>query len=174
MENPPLTVEQHRLLTVCQDFVGVVDRFSEEEFARQPNGKWSVADVMQHLYLSARPVARLMTGPREVLLQWEKAREPSRAYEEIADTYQLILSTGVKAPATMSPRPEDMPVDRSIIVERFTGVYRTLSEAVGHWSDEELDEYTIPHPVLELLTVREMLHFTSAHTLHHLRLLPII
>ncbi len=126
---------------------------------------------MQHLYLSARPVVRLMTGPREVLNQWGRVHAPSRSYNDIVVAYQIVLGTGAKAPAALSPRPEDMQVGRDEVVARFAGIYDALADTLDSWSVSQLDEYYIPHPVLGKLTVREMLYFTSIHTQHHLRLL---
>ncbi|MFD1732536.1 hypothetical protein ACFSC4_17950 [Deinococcus malanensis] len=40
---------------------------------------------------------------------------------------------------------------------------------VQGWPDHELDARSMPHPVLDMLTVREMLYFTIEHNLHHLR-----
>lgn len=99
---------------------------------------------------------------------------PSRSYQEIETAYQAVLATGAKAPVAMSPRAEDMQVNREELVERFRGIYQTLGEATGGWLADELDEYLIPHPVLGKLTVREMLYFTVLHTAHHLRLLKKI
>ena len=162
---------QDQLLTDCRAFVDWTDGLSDEQFITQINGKWSVAEVMQHLYLSARPAARLMAGPREVLTQWGQPETPSRSYSEIASAYQGILATGIKAPDSMSPRADDMQADRSDVTERFTGIYEALVSASETWSAQELDAYCIPHPVLGRLTVREMLYFVSIHTQHHLRLL---
>lgn len=145
---------------------------SEAQFTRYLSNKWSVAEVMQHLYLSARPVARLMAGPREVFLQWGIAEAPSRTYDEIASQYAKVLTTGAKAPSSMSPRPEDMQVSKQVVMDRFTGVYQTLVDTLAQWTDQELDAYSIPHPALGKLTVREMLYFTSLHTRHHLERLP--
>lgn len=172
MEKVVLAEEQRRLLADCRAFVDVINNLSEKQFKQQTNEQWSVADVVQHLYLSARPVTRLMMGPRDVLRQWGAPATESRTYDEIVATYQKILTAGAKAPAAMTPRLEDMDIDKRTIVERFTGVYRALIEAIDNWSAQELDQYVIPHPALGNLTVREMLHFTSAHTQHHLRLLP--
>lgn len=166
------TAEQERLRTDRQLFEKYANRLSEEQFKQQPGGKWSVAEVMQHLYLSARPVTRLLTGPHNVLAQWGTPEAPSRTYDEVAATYRQVLATGIKAPAMAVPRPDDMQANKTVIIERFTGIYQALVDALGQWSEHELDAYTIPHPVLGNLTVQEMLHFTSAHTRHHLRLLP--
>lgn len=164
---------KNQLESDYQAFLQAVNGLTQEQFKQQLNGKWSVADTMQHLYLSARPVVRLMTGSREVLLQWGEANRPSKSYEVLAETYRTVLATGVKAPVTMSPRDEDMADGRDVITERFISVYQALLEAVEGWSEEELDRFVMPHPALGKLTVREMLDFTSIHTQHHLALLPI-
>lgn len=167
-----MTIQQQVSID-CQAFIDRTDNLSEEQFHTRVHEKWSVAEVTQHLYLSARPVARLMTGPREVLLPWGKADWPSRTYAELASAYSEILETGVKAPVAMSPRLEDMQVEKRMLMERFAGIYQALIAASETWSEQELATYCIPHPVLGKLTVQEMLIFTSIHTQHHLRLLAI-
>ncbi len=152
-----------------QTFVDLANARSEEGFKQRIVNKWSLAETMQHLYLSARPVQRLMTGPREVLLQWGRAYGSSRPYKTIEAAYASALSLGVKAPDSLSPRPEDMQDSRAVIVQRFNDVYEGLYDAVQFWSGEDMDEYVIPHPLMGKLTVREMLDFTSVHTMHHLR-----
>ncbi|GAB2560128.1 DinB family protein [Spirosoma aerophilum] len=157
----------------CREFTEWSDTRSNEQFMTQVNGKWSVAEVMQHLFLSARPVARLLAGPHDVLKQWGRSETRPRGYDEVASAYKRVLGTGVKAPASMSPRPEDIQIGRSEMAKRFENVYDDLINAGASWSSEELDTYCIPHPVLGKLSVREMLYFTSIHTQHHLRLLQM-
>ncbi|WP_425290975.1 DinB family protein [Spirosoma linguale] len=164
---------QNQLRGDCAAFIKWADTLSDERFMAQVDRKWSVAEVMQHLYLSARPVARLLVGPRDVLNQWGKPEVPVRGYDEVAQAYKNILATGVKAPAGMSPRPEDTQIGRSDMVKRFEGIYDDLISAVEVWPLHELDEYCIPHPVLGKLSVREMLYFTSIHTQHHLGLVKL-
>lgn len=36
-------------------------------------------------------------------------------------------------------------------------------------SDEILDTYQIPHPIIGLISVREMIYFTLYHYKHHLK-----
>lgn len=171
-----MNTEQQTIQTQLQDdtqqVIARVEHLSDKLFWERKDGKWSVADVLQHLYLSTRPVARLMNGPREVLAQWGPAETPSRSYEEIADAYKRVLAGGVKAPDVVSPRSADMDVEKQTVVDRFAGAYQSTVDAINHWSEQELDSYRMPHPVLGLLTVREMLCFTSIHTRHHLDRLP--
>ena len=157
----------------CQLFIGKANSLSEDEFTEHEPERWSVADVMQHLFLSARPIARLMSGPREVLAQWGTPSIPSRTNKEITTAYQNVLATGVKAPPGVTPRPEDMAVEKAVITQRFADVYQTINEAINGWSEEELDAHSVPHPAFGTLTVREMLYFTSGHTRHHYRPLQV-
>ncbi|AUD05701.1 DinB family protein [Spirosoma pollinicola] len=165
---------QERLQADCHAFMEWANRLPGEQFAAKANSKWSVAEVLQHLYLSARPIIRLMTGPREVLSQWGPVETSSRSYNDIAVAYQIILETGAKAPAALSPRPEDVQVEKSEMGARFAGVYDALAAVLESWSISELDNYYVPHPVLGKLTVREMLYFTSIHTRHNLKLLALV
>ncbi len=162
---------KHQISTDCQAFIDLSNGLTEEQFTHQPGGKWSIAEVIQHLYLSARPVVYLMAGPREVMDQWGSPAGPSQSYEEIAEAYQKALRLGVKAPANMSPRLEDTQVGKAAMLERFTGVYEALLSQITTWPDEDLDRYLIPHPALGKLTIREMLYFVSIHTQHHFFLL---
>ena len=171
MPQTDVTIPQ-TLTADCQAFVDAVEGLSEDQFMKHIDGKWSVADVMQHLYLSARPIVRLMTGPREVFAQWGEPALPARTYDQIEAAYSQGVKN-VKAPATVSPRPEDMGVSQQEMIARFSGVYQALIEAVTTWPDNELDQYVIPHPALGKLSVREMLYFVSVHTRHHLKLLPV-
>ena len=170
MEQADTTIRD-LLIADCLAFIQKATAFSEEEFKHHIGRRWSVADVTQHLYLSARPVARLMAGPREVFDQWGVSKRSSRTYDEIAEAYNQVLTRGIKAPVNMSPRPEDVQEDQSVIVNRLMDIYQSLVDIAETWSADELDNHIMPHPALDKITVREMLYFTSIHTQHHLRLL---
>ncbi|MEZ0538382.1 DinB family protein [Fibrella arboris] len=146
-------------------------QLTEAEFANQPQGRWSVGDTMQHLFLSARPVARLLAGPRAIMTQWGLAGRPSRSISDIGELYRQALSKGIKAPANLSPRPDDVPADKATVRTRLTDTYLTLAEQLATWTEEELDQYQMPHPALGLLSVREMLYFVRIHTQHHIAVL---
>ncbi|XWW47470.1 DinB family protein [Fibrella sp. USSR17] len=145
--------------------------FSEATFAERPGSRWSVADTAQHLYLSSKPVLRLVAGPRDVFAQWGEAVQKSRSYSEVAAMYRLRLEAGQKAPANLSPRPDDVPADKATRLARLTDTYLGLASQLTGWSEDELDRYQIPHPALGLISVREMLYFVGIHTRHHIAVL---
>ncbi len=168
-------MEINKLQSFLTEEADVFSQFAlpltEDEFAVRPNGRWSVGDTTQHLYLSARPVLRLMIGPRDVFAQWGCAEGPSRDYEVIDQTYRKVLGQGVKAPANLSPRPEDIPVDKATMLARITDTYQAIANQLAGWSEEELDRYQILHPALGLISVREMVYFIGIHTRHHIAVL---
>ncbi|WP_375447251.1 DinB family protein [uncultured Fibrella sp.] len=144
---------------------------SEEEFADRPNNRWSVGDTAQHLFLSSRPIVRLLAGPRDVFGQWGFAEGLPRTYEAVDELYRQVLGKGVKAPVNLSPRPDDVPEDKATMLARLNDTYLALAEQVANWSENELDRYQIPHPALGLISVRDMLYFVTIHTQHHIAVL---
>ncbi|TAE33474.1 MAG: DinB family protein [Cytophagales bacterium] len=153
----------------AQSFLTFAQPLTDDQFVAPLNGdKWSVAENLQHLYLSARPVARVLAGPREFLAQFGTPAQPSRSYEDVVAVYrQTITANGIKAPATMSARPEDL-TDRAALESRFLQAHTGVADALANWTEAELDGYVIPHPALGPLTVREMIYFTAYHVEHHL------
>ncbi len=152
-------------------FVQYTVPLTEPEFAYRPNGRWSAGDTAQHLYLSARPVLRLLAGPREVFAQWGYAEGPSQSYEVVRELYRQALGKGMKAPANFSPGPDDAPDDKATVLARLVDAYLGVAAQLAGWSDDEMDRYRMPHPALGLITVREMVQFIGVHTRHHIAIL---
>lgn len=160
---------QRAITERTQAFLAVSKPLTDKQFfAPLASETWSVAQNLQHLYLSARPVVGLLTGPRTVLDQFGKPVGPSRPYEQlVADYKRTISDNGIKAPANMTARAEDL-TNRLVVETNFGKTHQRLVDALHAWSDDELDRYRIPHPALGPLTVREMIGFTAYHMQHHL------
>lgn len=166
-----MTIPQLRAIIAdrTQAFLNLSQPLTDEQFFAPLDGdKWSVAENLQHLYLSTRPVARLMAGQRALLDQFGKPVNPSRPYEQlVADYKRTITDNGIKAPASVSARAEDL-TDRSVVETNFAKANQGVIDALNNWTEEELEHYVIPHPALGPLTVREMICFTAYHIQHHL------
>lgn len=160
---------QQTLTDRAQAFLALASPLSDEQFFAPLDGdKWSVAENLQHLYLSTRPVARLLVAPREFLAQFGKPTQTSRSYEQVvADYRRTVTDNGIKAPATMSARAEDL-TDRSAVVNNFAKAHQETADSLANWTDDELESYQAPHPALGMLTIRELIYFTAYHVDHHL------
>jgi len=146
---------------------------SDQTFFAPQGPAWSPADHIRHLTKSATPLVQALGLPRWLLrLRFGRPAAPSRSYDTMTTLYLARLAGGAGA-GRFAPSPEGRPADpvarRQEIINRWTRATVGLQQAISRWPDAELDRHQLPHPVLGLLTIREMLCFTVYHTSHHLR-----
>lgn len=146
-----------------------VSETAEPVFYQAFGEKWSIAENMDHLIRSCRPVASALKMPKAALQAFGSPDQATRSYETIVAIYQAKLKEGTAVasgpfvPENSLDYPQaDMLRDWQLIAGKF-------AERTDQWEEEDLDQYVIPHPVLGKLTVREMLFFTINHNYHHLR-----
>jgi hypothetical protein len=144
-------------------------------FAPQGDG-WSPAMHLRHLTRSTRPVAQALGIPRLLLrLRFGRVTTPSRRWEPLVSDYRAALAAGGRATARFVPT--DTPTSgapdarRTEILRSWHDCVRALDLRLSRWPEDALDAVRVPHPLLGLLTMREMLLFTVYHTAHHLRLI---
>jgi hypothetical protein len=168
---PIYSLEEIRaaLSAVYGEVAGFCGAISDATFLARPTGKWSVAENLEHLILSSKPVAKGLKLPKLAFLAFGTAKEGSRSYEDLARTYQQILAQGGRATGAYVPDSiEKLPAREELLAEwHRTGDF--FQRNLDKWSEQDLDKYRMPHPLLGKLTVREMLFFTIHHTLHHLK-----
>ena len=145
--------------------------FSTSEFFTPVGSGWSPAGNVRHLNKSIRPLGRAFGLPRLALrLLFGKARNPSRPYAALRDTYLATLKqgggAGAFAPETNQP-VADEEARRAQLMATRAELSQQLWSAIGGWRDADLDRYVLPHPLLGKLTLREMLFFTLYHNYHH-------
>jgi hypothetical protein len=112
-----------------------------------------------------------MGYPRILLrLKFGKVNGPSASYEGVVDRYQQALINGGKATGEYVPR-EVRKEEREVLVARFKNEMRVLVNNLHKWSEKNLDNTGVPHPLIGQLTVREMMYFTIYHMEHHRHIL---
>ncbi|MEA5460163.1 DinB family protein [Arcicella sp. LKC2W] len=131
----------------------------------QKKEKWSAAQNIQHLILSVKPLNLAFTLPNFALLFFGKLNRSPRNYEEMVEKYHQKLAEGNVPTGQFTPKEEDINKDE--LLKQFRTVNDTFLKKVDEFSEEDLDKYLLPHPLLGKLTLREMLYFTIYHTLHH-------
>jgi hypothetical protein len=140
----------------------------------EPQGKaWSPSEHVRHLRKSSAPVAMALKLPRLLLrIRFGLRSGPSRSFPQVQQTYLGKLAEGADA-GSYAPRrdaPPSNPADRRReIMNAWAAVTVDLTNAMAGWNEPDTDRYQLPHPILGLLSVREMLIFTVYHTAHHLR-----
>lgn len=170
------TYKNEILATLTDTNHRVTDWFSalpsNDFFTRQAD-VWSLSDNLDHLIKAVKPVTKAMNLPRLALQgMFGKPEKPSRSYDEICEFYRGELAKGAQAsgrylPDQENPGAQAEEIKRQLIEKWTKAGDELVSAAEAWWSEVELDQYQLPHPILGNLTVREMLFFTIYHSLRH-------
>lgn len=141
--------------------------FSEAEFFKRPeSGKWSAAEHVQHLFVSAKPLVGLFGKP-ELMLQFGKCTRPAMNYDQVVDLYHEKLSSPAAIPVVSRNNVEGLSPTQLEQMDNLHAIHAKFLDRAATLPNAILDEYQIPHPLMGLLTVREFIFFTHYHTLHH-------
>ena len=145
--------------------------FAPNQFAAPIGEAWSPADNVRHLIKSTLPVTKALKLPGLVLRTlFGPAKEASMSYGDLVAKYKALLAAGGNAgkfAPSIAVVPDDIESWQSKLVSVCRDSVSDLSQAVGRWSESDLDRFRLPHPLLGKLTLREMLLFTLYHYSHH-------
>lgn len=145
--------------------------FNPDQFATPIRDGWSPAENVLHLTKSTKPLILGLQMPHIMLgLLFGKAKSKSCTYQELQTRYRQILQNGGKA-GRFAPAKPKIPNDRRSwqqeLIKNCQNTLSKLTSVVNNWSEEDLDQYRLPHPLIGKLSVREMLFFTIYHYDHH-------
>jgi hypothetical protein len=148
-------------------FTDYINGLSDTAFVYSKNKeKWSAGQQLQHIYLSVRPVNMALLLPKFfVRLLFGKPRR-KRTYDELVAAYHRALSNGGKASSAYIPNSIAIGQKQKLITD-VTTVVASLNTKIDTFSEEDLDNYILPHPLIGRTTIREMLYFTIYHVQHH-------
>ena len=131
------------------------------------NNKWTPAENIAHLVNATKMTSLAFTLPKFLhVVLYGKPQRTSHGYSKLVDNYQKKLLDGAVATGVYVPKKNNY-----IKTELHQKLKREGDKLVAaidkKWSDEQLDHYQISHPILGLLTVRELAYFTIYHNGHH-------
>jgi hypothetical protein len=156
-----------KLADVFTETERIGNSFTEEQFFKKPaGGKWSAAENVQHLFVSVKPLVGLFGKP-ELMLQFGKRTRPAMHYDAVVALYLQMLSSPAAAPVVSSNGVEGLSPTKTEQMENLRSIHAKFIERASGLSDEILDGYQIPHPLIGMLTPREWLFFTHYHEGHH-------
>jgi hypothetical protein len=148
-------------------FIDYINSLSENDFIYKNNtAKWSAGQQLQHIYLSVRPVNLAMLIPKFILRFLFGKPYQNRTYEELVVTYQKSLLNGGKAGSQFIPKNVSIG-KRKILIDDLARLINSLNEKIEGLSEQDLDKYILPHPLIGKISIREMLYFTIYHVQHH-------
>lgn len=158
------------LQQASEQFIDHCKTLSSVHFFMQPGEKWSVAQQVKHLTISAKNTSLAFTLPKMIIrIAGGKPNRTSKTYDELVARYKLKLQQGGKASARYSPAPVPASIGKEKLLDNFfTATLKIKKGLITNWKENQLDNYIIPHPLLGKITIRELGYFTIYHTYHHL------
>ena len=152
-------------------FISKLKSLSDDDFGRKPGNKWSAGQQLDHIIKSVKPVDMALGLPVFVLkMKFGVANRPSRSFEGLVEKYQNALKKNGDFEIPSDFAPAEITIDeRDKGFEKLNKLVQKLCKRLVKFSEAELDKYILPHPLIGKVTLREMLHFTAYHALHHER-----
>jgi hypothetical protein len=148
-------------------FIKQITDLPDEDFLRSNNGKWTPGQQLEHIVKSVRPVNLAFGLPGFLLkIAFGKANRPSRSYDELIEKYHAKLAAGGKSSAPFIPK-SIVVSDRQKLSRKLHALINSLIHRADSFSENQLEVFILPHPLLGKLTLREMLFFTIYHVAHH-------
>jgi hypothetical protein len=156
-----------KLKTHHQTFVSYLDALPEDEFLYAEKGKWTAGQQADHIFRSIKPLGLVLSLPKLVLgIVFGRANRPSKDYDTLVEKYRNKLQEGGKARGRFIPETVQAE-QRKALSEKILRTISRLCKQVDRFTEEQLNRYILPHPLLGKLTLREMLYFTIYHVQHH-------
>jgi hypothetical protein len=112
---------------------------------------WSIAEEFDHVIKSAAAVSSAMkVSP--FILKWKFGRpnRPIRTYDEVLHKFtKAIASVDGKAVAPSAFRAtEGKAFDKENMLKHWESTLATFDQRINKWSDKNLDNVLLPHPLL--------------------------
>lgn len=137
-----------------------------EELSRKPEGKWSAAEVLEHLYLT-------YTGTQKAFERCLKAGKPQGGAPTFGQRIATAAVTefgyfpkGRKSPDQV--RPRGLPVEKIVadIGPQIVAMDKIIAQCEERYGSRAK---VLDHPVLGPLTARQWRKFHLAHGRHHVK-----
>jgi DinB superfamily len=154
--------------SIAAEILKVCRQMNDEHFFHREN-KWSNAENLEHLRLSFSKSWKGLFIPKFISrMMFGKPGHPSLPYEVLQEAYLQKLKEGAKATKEYIPVLKTDKSSKEGLMQEFEStVNRYLNEVRYYWEDENMDKYQFPHPILGLITARELLYFNIFHCWHH-------
>lgn len=166
---------KEQILVALRESLSAVEDWIESQpdaaFEQGPSGRWSMGQHLDHLTRSVQPFTLAMSLPRFVLkLALPKVARPGLSYAELAARYEGVLEAGGKASGRYVP-PATPAARKTASLAAHRAQRDKLLRQVASFPEADMDRLGAKHPLIGVLSLRELLFFTIHHHDHHLHTL---
>lgn len=150
-----------------QKFIRHINSLTQEEFEFNEPQKWSAGQELDHIVKSILPVSKMLNKKSFIESKFGISDRKSWSYEKVIEKYHIELQNG--AQATGQFIPDEISWDqKNNQIDKLREILNDVSDNLEGYTEDELNNLILPHPLLGKLTIREMLFFIIYHVEHHL------
>jgi len=143
----------------------------DAQFSKGPAGRWTAGQHLDHLIRSVQPLTLGMSMPKFVLgIALATMNRPSMGYGQLTAKYEGALDAGGKASGRYVP-PAVNASRKAALLRAHRQQLNKLLGKLERFSEADLDHFGAKHPLIGILSLRELLMFTVHHHDHHLQTL---
>lgn len=137
-----------------------VELLSDEEINRKPSpDRWSIAQILEHLYLTELSVARQMKKAAE------RADTPLPGEKPIRLLLDRSLRVKVPIPA-MEPSDDYKTIDS--LKEKLCHSQKVFAGVLRDLTPDQLKRSSMPHPLFGTMSLEQWIEFVRLHEQRHL------
>jgi hypothetical protein len=142
-------------------------------FFHPSDSKWSIAENIMHLVISTNASTMAYSLPKwMVRLVGGKPNRAGKTYDELVKKYTDKLLQGGRASGRYIPKKISPGYTKEKLLQQWRQTTnRYLDVLTNKSTDETLDNYLAPHPLLGKITLQELCYFTRYHTEHHFNII---
>jgi DinB superfamily len=155
-----------RLQRLQKEIASAVAELTAEQYTSHPPGKWCVAEILEHLYLT-------YTGTVKGFQRVAEAGKPLATTQSWAQRGRALivvgfgyLPSGREAPPVARPRglpPEKVQAEIGLKIAEMDDIMARCENSLG------ARYKLLDHPILGPLTTSQWRKFHLVHGLHHLK-----
>lgn len=146
---------------------------NENSWEEGPEGKWSAGQHTIHLINSIKQLMLAFYTPKFVLkLMYGKLKRLPLDYDALASNYRENLELKDKLAKKLGANTRVTTLnEKTEMLHSLNLLKNKLIKKLNKWSEDDLENICLPHPLLGKLSVMEILAWTAYHTEYHANLL---
>lgn len=148
------------------DFAAFISSLDDDRFTWQPPGKWTAGQQLAHLVLCLEPISRALASKDFIREKFGTTGRAPASCAAIRQRYNEALANGGQAPDRFVPGAVALH-ERRPKLDQLETLLNDITAQMGNYTEEELDTLALPHPLLQLLSIREMICLMAGHATHH-------
>ena len=148
-------------------FLDFVDALTQNQYEYSWNKKWTASMHCDHILKSITTLNKVLLIPKWILkLKFGTANRASKSYDEFVEKYLERLKSA--KPTTKDFQPNNVLFSKkNALLNGINKANEKLINQLNKLSENDLDNYILPHPLMGKQTLREFFYFTMYHVSQH-------